>query len=355
MCGRLVLVDPETRQNVDGIYWQYETFLKNCEGRLGALLGANGAIYALRRSLYVPIANDTIVDDFVIPLLAKLSSGCKIIYDSEAEAREETPPNMSCEFRRRVRIGGGGFQSIGMLWRLLNPRFGWLSFSFLSHKILRWFCPFFLLGLLLTNLALCGSSFYRMALTAQATFLHCVSHWGVPAGRQPGPASHSSVDDVYEHEPGTICRLLALDSRPAARHVAPHGAIVRPFSFVALRGWPWLGRKQAYPECVEVTISRPCRARSVPAPRGCAWWLERRVVIAAWGSNFLGLGVSTDRSIRTPASSRAGANIAAAVANGRPAARMPLAKDSTTAIDTRAAAPHAQSDRASASRRSRRS
>ena len=53
--GRLVLVDPATGKNADGLYWRYETFLKTCEAKLGALLGANGAIYAIRRSLYEPI------------------------------------------------------------------------------------------------------------------------------------------------------------------------------------------------------------------------------------------------------------------------------------------------------------
>ena len=48
VCGRLILTDRRTGHNVDSLYWKYETFLKRCEGRLGALLGANGAIYAIR-------------------------------------------------------------------------------------------------------------------------------------------------------------------------------------------------------------------------------------------------------------------------------------------------------------------
>ena len=81
VCGRLVLVDPETGQNADSLYWEYETFLKKCEGQLRALLGANGGIYAIRRHLFQPIPSETIVDDFVIPLQAKLRTGCAIIYD----------------------------------------------------------------------------------------------------------------------------------------------------------------------------------------------------------------------------------------------------------------------------------
>jgi hypothetical protein len=57
-----------------------------------------------------------------------------------------------------------------MLWKLLDPRRGWVAFTFFSHKILRWFCPFFLLGLLASNLALSGSPFYRGLLYAQLGF-----------------------------------------------------------------------------------------------------------------------------------------------------------------------------------------
>jgi cellulose synthase/poly-beta-1,6-N-acetylglucosamine synthase-like glycosyltransferase len=173
VCGRLVLTDPATGANADGLYWKYETFLKKCEWRLGALLGSNGAIYAIRRRLYVPIPNDTIVDDFVIPLLARLRSDCRIIYDCEAVATEETASDVGAEFRRRSRIGAGGFQAIVLLWRLLDPRHGWVAFTFLSHKILRWTCPFFLLGMLLTSALLWRVPLYRYALAAQLAFYLC--------------------------------------------------------------------------------------------------------------------------------------------------------------------------------------
>src|SRR5262245_20952127 len=79
VCGRLVLTDQRTGRNVDSLYWKYETFLKKCESRLGALLGTNGGIYAIRRDVFQPIPANTIVDDFVIPLLARQQTGCEII------------------------------------------------------------------------------------------------------------------------------------------------------------------------------------------------------------------------------------------------------------------------------------
>ena len=178
VCGKLVLTDPRTGQNVDSLYWKYETFLKICEDRLGSLLGANGAIYAIRRSLFTAIRRDTLIDDFVLPLLTRMRTGCALVYDREAIACEETPARISAEFRRRSRIGAGAFQSIPVLWRLLNPRQGWIAFTFLSHKILRWACPFFLLALLACNIALIPAGAVYQRLLVLQIALYAISAAG---------------------------------------------------------------------------------------------------------------------------------------------------------------------------------
>jgi len=187
VCGRLVLIDPEKGTNVDGLYWRYETFLKDCESRLGALLGANGAIYAIRRKLYAGIRRNTLIDDFVVPLLTRLRTGCSIEYDAEALAFEETPAAMAAEFKRRARIGTGGFQSLPVLSTLLNPAWGWISFTYFSHKIARWCCPFFLIGTFAASLLLAGQHPYDILLAAQIG-LYAVAGAGTRL-TSPGPAS----------------------------------------------------------------------------------------------------------------------------------------------------------------------
>ena len=167
VCGRLVMTDPVTGNNVDSLYWKYETFLKKCESRLGALLGSNGAIYAIRKNLIPSIPRGTVLDDFYIPLEAKRQSGCRIVYDSHAVACEETAHNIGAEFQRRVRIGAGGFQSIGLLWPLLSPAHGWISLSFLCHKMLRWLCPFLLVIAFLANFFALDSAIGRAVMAAQ--------------------------------------------------------------------------------------------------------------------------------------------------------------------------------------------
>jgi cellulose synthase/poly-beta-1,6-N-acetylglucosamine synthase-like glycosyltransferase len=185
VCGQLQLVDPATGSNVDSLYWRYENFLKQREAHLGALLGANGAIYAVRREQYLPIPDDTVIDDFVIPLQIKLKYGGAIVFDPAAIATEETPPHVSDEFRRRARIGAGGFQCLPRLWRLALPSSGWTSLAFVSHKVLRWFAPLLLLVALAANLALLGHVAYQIILLVQLTFAAAAALGCFVTGRGP--------------------------------------------------------------------------------------------------------------------------------------------------------------------------
>ncbi|MEM1145286.1 MAG: glycosyltransferase family 2 protein, partial [Pseudomonadota bacterium] len=99
------------------------------------------AIYAIRREEYVPIPDNAIVDDFLIPLLIKIKTQGLIVYEPAAKASEVAPEHIDQEFQRRVRIGVGAYQSLSIVWSLLNPKYGWTSFCFFSHKVLRWATP----------------------------------------------------------------------------------------------------------------------------------------------------------------------------------------------------------------------
>ena len=138
VCGRLVLTDPATGRNADSLYWKYETFLKRCEGRLGALLGSNGAIYAIRRSVYVPIPRRHDRRRFRDPPAREDPHGVRDRLRGRGGGAEQTPAELSAEFHRRSRIGAGGFQSLRTLWPLLDARRGWVAVTFFSHKVLRW-------------------------------------------------------------------------------------------------------------------------------------------------------------------------------------------------------------------------
>tara|TARA_R110002111_G_C6008015_1_gene374399 strand:+ start:51354 stop:52637 length:1284 start_codon:yes stop_codon:yes gene_type:complete len=169
VCGQLILEDQASGKNVDGLYWKYENFLKHCENKLGAVLGVNGALYALRKNLYTQIPANTINDDFLIGMRIHLA-GYQLIYEDSAFATEETAPSVQAEFQRRTRIGTGAFQSLKQLKGLLNPKYGYLAFAFWSHKMLRWFCPVLMAVALLANLCLINNPIYQITLVAQGLF-----------------------------------------------------------------------------------------------------------------------------------------------------------------------------------------
>ena len=112
VCGELHLIQGEAGEdNQDSLYWRYEQTLKKCESDVGGLLGANGAIYAIRKPLYQPLPKDTIVDDFTV-VMKIASQGYQVRYDPEAIAHEEVAPAMENEFNRRIRIGAGQLSGI---------------------------------------------------------------------------------------------------------------------------------------------------------------------------------------------------------------------------------------------------
>jgi cellulose synthase/poly-beta-1,6-N-acetylglucosamine synthase-like glycosyltransferase len=169
VCGKLKLFNPTNADYEESAYWNYESLIKFYEGKRGAVMGANGGLYAIRRTLFTQLPPSTIVDDFVIPLRI-LENGFKVVYEPEAVAHEETTEDYDQEFGRRARIAAGNFQSLQMVPGLLSPTAGFRAFAFWSHKLLRWCAPA-LMGLaLLANLFLLHSTFYRLAFFGQVMF-----------------------------------------------------------------------------------------------------------------------------------------------------------------------------------------
>ncbi len=177
VCGELHLVDGDTGDNKDNVYWRYEQVLKFHESRLNALQGANGAIYAIRKSLFIPLPANTIVDDFQIAMnVAK--QGFRLVYDPEAIAIEEIAPNLAEEEGRRVRIGLGNYQAFFKMPWALNPLLGWRFIAYFSHKVCRWFVPHLMLIALVANVMLLDNVFYQAILAAQIVF-YFVAFYGI--------------------------------------------------------------------------------------------------------------------------------------------------------------------------------
>jgi cellulose synthase/poly-beta-1,6-N-acetylglucosamine synthase-like glycosyltransferase len=170
VCGRLVLKSVAGGQTAESNYWTWESLLKERESRMASCLGANGAIYAIRRQLFWrDIPPNTIIDDFVVGLKV-CEQGYRLVYEPEAIALEDLPATLEDEWHRRVRIGAGDFQALWLCRRCLLPRQGKLAFFLLSHKVLRWFTPHLLLVALGTSLYLVGRELWGAAAPRPAAF-----------------------------------------------------------------------------------------------------------------------------------------------------------------------------------------
>jgi cellulose synthase/poly-beta-1,6-N-acetylglucosamine synthase-like glycosyltransferase len=169
VCGKLKLYNPTKKDYEESAYWSYESLIKFYEGKRGAVMGANGGLYAIRRQLFTALPPSTIVDDFVIPLRI-MDNGYRVNYEANALAFEETTEDYDKEFGRRARIAAGNFQSLRLVPGLLSPTAGFRAFAFWSHKLLRWCAPALMALAFVANAFLLESLFYRLALIGQLAF-----------------------------------------------------------------------------------------------------------------------------------------------------------------------------------------
>jgi len=169
VCGRLMLMDEDGKSG-EGIYWRVETFVKKTESEWGSVIGANGAIYLFRRALFEPLPSDTINDDFSLSIRI-YEKGYAIVYAEDAVAEERLITSDAEEFRRHVRDAAGHFRALAYHWRLLNPLQGKRFFFYMSHRVLRWLVPFFLIAAFVSNTFLLDHLLYRILFVA-----HCLGY-----------------------------------------------------------------------------------------------------------------------------------------------------------------------------------
>lgn len=168
--GELILRGPGGDEGEGaGLYWRFEKFIRSQECLVDSTMVVTGAIYAIRRNLFEPIASDTICDDLLIPLgIAR--RGYRVVFDREARAFDGLP-GTGQEFTRKVRTLAGAFQLFARERWVFDPRANRLWWQTMSHKALRLLIAPLQVTALGANIALAPSSaFYTVALIAQAFF-----------------------------------------------------------------------------------------------------------------------------------------------------------------------------------------
>lgn len=158
-----------TTSGGEGIYWRYEVFLRLLESRVGNLAMASGSILACRHSLVQPL-DEAVGEDFVIPMKAAMQ-GFRTVYATNAVSRELIAETDRGLLKTKVRIITKDLRGLLLFRSILNPfRYPLYAWGLISHKLLRWLVPYFLIGLFIINVLLSGQPFYNVTLALQIIF-----------------------------------------------------------------------------------------------------------------------------------------------------------------------------------------
>jgi len=167
--GELMLGDPDSGETTRGVglYWRIEKSIREMESASGSVVGATGAIYAVRRDCLERLPEGTILDDVYIPMHVA-RRGLRVTFVPSAHAWDVADQGAGEEFSRKVRTLSGNYQLVQLAPWLLS-RSNPLRFEFISHKLLRLFAPFALAAAFIACLAL-SQPFYRIVLALQVLF-----------------------------------------------------------------------------------------------------------------------------------------------------------------------------------------
>ena len=170
--GKMIYVNPDGSLVGDGCssYMKYENWLRDKETHLGSIVGVDGGIDAMRKSLYEVLGADQLPD--LVQPLKVVEKGYRVIYEPGAILKEKVLNDSGSEYQMRVRVALRALWALRDMKSLLNPlRFGVFSLQLLSHKILRYLAFIPIIAVLLANVLLLGEGqFYLTTLVLQLLF-----------------------------------------------------------------------------------------------------------------------------------------------------------------------------------------
>lgn len=163
-----------------GLYWKYEKYLRKKESDISSLIGVSGCAYAMRKDLYEDV-DTSLISDFVVAQMI-YSKGKRVVFEPEAIVFEETNSEIKDEFKMRVRVATRSLYGLWYMRKLLNPfQYGMYAIQLISHKVLRYLMPLFLILLFLTNILLLDHGFgYQLFFGAQVVFYLSTIIGGMP-------------------------------------------------------------------------------------------------------------------------------------------------------------------------------
>jgi len=156
----------------EGLYWKYESKLKEWDSRLCTVVGAAGELFAIKTSLYENPPEDIIIEDFYLSMRV-VERGYKVAYQPKACAQETASESIAEELKRKERISAGGIQAIFRLRKIYNIfKYGMATFQFIVHRAFRWsLAPICLVLLFVSNFFIASTNtFYFVVWVLQIVF-----------------------------------------------------------------------------------------------------------------------------------------------------------------------------------------
>jgi biofilm PGA synthesis N-glycosyltransferase PgaC len=169
--GELVIEDRrEGSGRGVGLYWKYEVCLRKMESATGSMLGATGAIYAVRKEFFHGLPDNVLLDDIFTPLNAIMARK-RAVFEPAARAFDVVSESVEEEFMRKVRTLVGNFQIFSLFAGAFNPFRSPVAWRLFSHKFLRLTLSYFLVLFLVSNVFLARAGLlYLVILFLQVTF-----------------------------------------------------------------------------------------------------------------------------------------------------------------------------------------
>lgn len=170
VCGNLTYTngDASVTASTGSLYWRFEEAIKRLEADTGSSMGADGSIFAVRRSLR-RAPPDHIIDDMYVSLMV-LIEGYRVIQARDVRGYEESVTQSGEEFSRKVRIACQAFNVHRLIWPRLRQMDLLTRYKYVSHKLLRWVCIYFLAVAALAFLAALLSAGYVAIAAALLVF-----------------------------------------------------------------------------------------------------------------------------------------------------------------------------------------
>lgn len=171
VCGLKKIKEGDDRESSEGdsLYWKYESEIKKAESNISSITCADGEIFSIRKELYTSIDESIINDDAEITFNI-IKKGYRVLYETGARSYELASVKISDDFNVKVRMIAGGFQTLQKHFEFLFLKPSWFSFTFFSHKTLRYITPELLVVILMGSLFSINNYYFLAYLILQIIF-----------------------------------------------------------------------------------------------------------------------------------------------------------------------------------------